>query len=127
MTIIIETAVAGVKGSLRTIQILRGVASLSVLYLHLYVNPNFGHFGVDLFFVISGLVMSMLVFRGADFWGFFIGRISRILPLYWFLTSLLFLFIIVAPKYVDAATVEHSGFLNYLKSIFLFLMLAPVG
>jgi exopolysaccharide production protein ExoZ len=53
-------------------------------------NFNFGGFGVDIFFVISGFIMWVTTENGRlsskDFW---IRRIKRIVPLYWVFTSML--------------------------------------
>jgi peptidoglycan/LPS O-acetylase OafA/YrhL len=43
----------GQKISLQSIQLLRGIAALSVVYVHVLATTNFGLFGVDIFFVIS--------------------------------------------------------------------------
>ena len=42
----------------------RGLAIIFLLIGHFYPVPgiNFGHFGVNLFFVLSGLLMSRLLF-----------------------------------------------------------------
>jgi exopolysaccharide production protein ExoZ len=79
-----------------SLQYARGIASLMVVYAHfsgfkvfeVLGLPEFGGVGVDLFFVISGFVMwesgqkhtvSQFVIR----------RIARIVPAYWFYTSVL--------------------------------------
>jgi exopolysaccharide production protein ExoZ len=92
--------------SLRTIQALRAIACLMVVVFHaieaqgrvfrndahaVEVWPN-GAAGVDLFFVISGLVMTLHASkqRGGrpDAVGFMRGRIERIVPLYWLFSAL---------------------------------------
>jgi exopolysaccharide production protein ExoZ len=88
---------------LDSIQILRAIAALMILFAHLWsmLGPfgvqdavptfNFGASGVDLFFSISGFIMvytsgSLFCQRGAT-WKFLIRRIIRIVPLYWILTT----------------------------------------
>ena len=75
--------------NLRTLQILRAMAATSVVYSHIGVNPDFGQFGVDIFFVISGFVMTLIVENGQKPATFLLKRVLRILPLYWILTTCL--------------------------------------
>ncbi len=94
------------------IDVLRGFAALSVLVYHVIVHMNWvefptsgpllwfriGWMGVDLFFVISGLVISLSAFSmldtGADFHKTFaIHRLVRIVPLY-YATCLVFILFI---------------------------------
>ena len=65
---------------------LRAVAVLPVLIYHAFPNllPG-GFFGVDIFFVISGYLISGIIFRGMlndsfSYKDFYIKRIKRILP-----------------------------------------------
>lgn len=86
---------------------LRALAILLVFLFH-YQIPMFGHpdwlpdwakfgwTGVDLFFVLSGFLISSQLFRvmqrqgGIDFRSFFIKRFFRILPLYWLVVAIYF-------------------------------------
>jgi exopolysaccharide production protein ExoZ len=87
-----------------TIQALRAVAALLVVFLHAFetwgervdpgapgVNWDNGAAGVDIFFIISGFVMvisSRRLVDQADSWRIFLRhRIVRIVPLYWLLTT----------------------------------------
>lgn len=108
------TAVAGhavqrsaVEGSsvLLSLQYARAVAALLVVYAHLSgfplfrpLNlPEFGGIGVDLFFVISGFVM----WESAQKHGpaqFALRRVIRIVPAYWFYTSVLVVIALAAPS-----------------------------
>lgn len=81
------------------LQILRVVAVFLVAWLHcgqwLFPMagrslPTLGAFGIDIFFVISGFIVSSVVLRmrgnpgaGAS-WGFLKRRLIRIFPIYWF-------------------------------------------
>ena len=60
---------------------------------------RFGDFGVDLFFVLSGFVMAHAAVRyngaGTQYW---INRVVRIIPNYWFYTTLLVISIRLLPR-----------------------------
>lgn len=67
---------------------LRAIAILSVLFFHAYPDSLFirgGFVGVDIFFVISGYLISSIIFRGLEhntfsFFDFYARRIRRIFP-----------------------------------------------
>jgi len=119
---------------IKNLQALRGIAVLSVLSLHLYgaerlfdtggtVLPdfcNFGAFGVDLFFVISGFIM-VTVTRG-KFSGlrssckFLLSRFFRIFPLYW-IYSAAFLFALEFFGFGDSGRLQH---ISIWRSFLLF-------
>jgi exopolysaccharide production protein ExoZ len=84
------------------LQILRAVAVFLVAWLHggqsldgwrVTELPHFGAFGIDIFFVISGFIMSSVILRtrsapgGA--WAFLKRRLIRIFPIYWVFAMLL--------------------------------------
>ncbi|MCK5696529.1 MAG: acyltransferase [Gammaproteobacteria bacterium] len=106
---------------IKNIQSLRGIAVLLVVLFHLlnieqkyggseHILPNFfqfGMFGVDLFFVISGFVM-VAITRGKfqvfnESLKFLYHRIARIYPLYWIYTSLLFIVFFLQPMLINNA------------------------
>jgi exopolysaccharide production protein ExoZ len=70
---------------INNVQALRGFAALLVVFGHTeFALPGmraFGTFGVDIFFVISGFIMAMILDRNPQ--KFFLRRLIRILPLYW--------------------------------------------
>nr|WP_294861296.1 acyltransferase [uncultured Fluviicola sp.] len=79
---------------------LRGIAALVVLVFHfsllqkdLLTFTKFGVTGVDLFFIISGFVITMSLERIQFGYQFVINRFSRLYPTYW--TSVIFTFIII--------------------------------
>ena len=97
-------ATGGASAQLKSIQVLRAVAALGVLTLHVanekvmlfgggpgpFQNFLLGAAGVDLFFIISGFVM---VYSSESLFGradapkiFFLRRLARIAPLYWAVT-----------------------------------------
>ena len=66
-----------------SVQLMRGVAAVSVIFTHILMINN-GGFGVDLFFCISGFIM-MHITR-TDCKDFLLKRVIRIVPLYWIAT-----------------------------------------
>ncbi|ECJ2361303.1 acyltransferase [Salmonella enterica] len=85
-----------------SIQILRGIAALFVVCFHFRYAVNdiyaqkdignrlfeFGSFGVDLFFIISGFIMAMSARKNENLSEFFIKRFFRIYPLYFVVLTL---------------------------------------
>jgi exopolysaccharide production protein ExoZ len=80
------------------LQILRAIAVFLVAWLHagqmlgdwrVAELPHFGAFGIDIFFVISGFIMSSVLLRTRQApgvratWGFLKRRLVRIFPIYW--------------------------------------------
>lgn len=88
---------------------LRGIAALIVLVFHFsLLSPDllkftkFGVTGVDLFFIISGFVITMSLDRIQFGYQFVINRFSRLYPTYW--TAVIFTFgIICLNKYCFGA------------------------
>lgn len=92
------------------IQILRGIAALAVVLHHIpqYIvsrslipayTLESGAAGVDIFFVISGFVMhAATVNRHNQPLDFFVRRLARIVPIYWLISTTLFVATIVLPS-----------------------------
>ena len=102
---------ASAPSLLANIQALRAAAALLVVFVHMKplaelagVPPgamNFGNCGVDIFFVISGVIMVFTTERRETRpWDFLAHRIARITPLYWLITLVVFLTAAVAPGLV---------------------------
>lgn len=86
-------------GARRLVQLdaLRGVAAMSVVLFHFttrfgelyhpaqppWVSFPHGHYGVDLFFMISGFVICMTLHRTRVGMDFVVSRFSRLYPAYW--------------------------------------------
>ena len=126
---------------LYSIQVLRGIACIAVILSHslakakdqtsfglpeLFVsNYNiiiFGHFGVDLFFVLSGFIIFLI--HGKDFnhpklvKKFIYSRISRVVPIYWLLTFLSLLLLVYLPElFKHRSQIEF----NWVLSSFFFI------
>jgi peptidoglycan/LPS O-acetylase OafA/YrhL len=117
-----------------TIQALRAVAALLVVLLHAFetwgqrVDPaapgagwDNGAAGVDIFFVISGFVMVISSRRLVDrpgAWQIFLQhRVVRIVPLYWLLTTIKILSVVVLGDVVLRTTLDF----NFVTGSYLFL------
>jgi len=117
-----------------TIQALRAVAALLVVLLHAFetwgervdpaapgVNWENGAAGVDIFFIISGFVMvisSRRLVDQAGAWLIFLRhRIVRIVPLYWLLTTVKVLAVMVLGSVVLRTSLDF----NFVAGSYLFL------
>lgn len=117
---------------LRSLDGLRGIAAVAVvIYHYLYVAPEtwgalaeplaparFGAQGVQLFFVISGFVITMSLRRGT-IRDFIASRISRLFPLYWFavlLTAAALTIFGLPGRYISAGQVAIN--LTMIQSYF---------
>jgi peptidoglycan/LPS O-acetylase OafA/YrhL len=83
---------------------LRGLAALAVVLFHFTtrfgelfhpishpaVNVSYGHYGVNLFFIISGFVIFMTLEKTSRPMDFVVSRFSRLFPAYWFAIALTF-------------------------------------
>ena len=84
---------------LESVQALRGVAVLFVVLSHVGFI-NFGAFGVDLFFCISGFIMMYITQKSTD--NFFYKRVIRIIPLYWAMTISTFILVSFKPSLLNS-------------------------
>jgi exopolysaccharide production protein ExoZ len=117
-----------------TIQALRAVAALLVVLLHAFetwgervdptaagVNWENGAAGVDIFFIISGFVMvisSRRLVDRAGAWRIFLWhRVVRIVPLYWLLTTVKILAVVILGDVVLRTTLDF----NFVAGSYLFL------
>ncbi len=102
---------------LYSIQFARALAALFVVYFHIAhhvaILPQFGAFGVDVFFVISGFIIAKVASETPQY--FFLKRLIRIVPLYWIFTLIVFLVAKINPELFKSTipTIE-----NLLKSLF---------
>ena len=115
---------------LNNIQVLRAFAALSVVVFHTgFAFPhlrNFGSYGVDVFFVISGYIMARILddrlqpqlAPGQHAGDFFLRRrILRIVPPYWFFTLLLFVVSLRVPALMGATRASPTELVKSLLFI----------
>lgn len=99
---------------IQSIQVLRGIASVLVVLCHTSLT-SFGSFGVDFFMVISGFViMYSTRNKNKSFW---MRRIIKIVPLYWFTTIITALFVYFFPQLFNSYEVS----MEYLIKSLLFI------
>jgi peptidoglycan/LPS O-acetylase OafA/YrhL len=107
------------------IQILRGISVLSVVFFHIFPQANNGYLGVDIFFVISGYLLTpKIIFilenkkqknRISELRFFYTKRLYRLTPA--LSTSILFFVIII---FISSDTEEHGRIIKQcLATIFL--------
>ncbi len=103
----------------RDIDGLRAIAILPVIFFHAgFSKFHYGYLGVDIFFVISGYVITQSIFARLNKTGkvdikfFFIKRIRRILPNLIFISSVTYiLYLFFGPPNITL-------WLDYLSTIF---------
>ncbi len=106
--------------NIHSIQYLRGLAALAVVCFHVseaFSGPfSVGAAGVDVFFVISGFIMWVTTSgRPPDPLRFIGRRITRIVPLYWIVTMLTSVAILLRPRFFY----DHVlNVLNFFGSLF---------
>lgn len=114
---------------INSIQILRGGAAWMVVlhhFMQLFYNftpTNFlgnffsfhGGFGVDIFFVISGFIMAYILSTNNSITSknFFINRIIRIVPNYWFWT----LVVLIMGVFIEKLSSSYATFETVLMSL----------
>jgi exopolysaccharide production protein ExoZ len=115
-----------------SIQALRGIAAMLVVLVHInnvehkYYSTHFlragswGWIGVDIFFVISGVVISLVTERQfqntQSALTFLYHRFTRILPIYWFYYSLCLVAYLYRPELFNTSEGHHA---DLLRSFFL--------
>ena len=100
--------------NLYSINLIRCFAALFVVFFH--INKSIGSFGVDIFFVLSGFLMTkILCEKNLSFSKFIYHRMSRIIPIYWLATFLIYILVIFIPESFNNT---EANFIHFLKSIF---------
>jgi len=117
-------------GHIRELDGLRGIAVLLVVFHHLTLDPGmsngspiqvvahrifqYGNAGVDVFFVLSGFLISSLLIRDrqspAYYQDFYWKRILRIFPLYFLILFLILIFVRGSGTYVVLAAFFVANF-----------------
>jgi len=123
---------------IESIQILRGGAAWMVVVHHFMqrfynfedtnIIGNFfskhGGFGVDIFFVISGFIMAMIIIEShKNSKEFILNRIIRIVPNYWFWTFV----VLIMGVFIPSLSTSHATFESLFKSLFFISHLNPEG
>ena len=128
------------------IQAVRGFAALSVVFFHslIFISAidrnsselipnilNMGDIGVDLFFIVSGFVMVLILntnedkFKGVSSWlsSFFLKRLWRMIFPYWIFTALAFVGLtILASKKIMHSSILESLFLIPNREPFILMV-----
>lgn len=109
------------------IQGLRAVAILSILIFH--IDPRFsgGFIGVDIFFVISGFLITSIIFRDLQknnfsLSMFFLKRIKRLFPALFTMIVIVYLMMLYIGLSEEIKTYGKSALssLYYMSNIFFF-------
>jgi peptidoglycan/LPS O-acetylase OafA/YrhL len=111
---------------------LRGLGAIWVTLFHVFYQStnhliSVGYLGVDLFFILSGFIISHVHnadfangYRPAQHWKFLQLRLIRIYPLHVFILFAFALFVFTAPRFVEQHVhPERFGFGPFLASLFL--------
>ena len=130
MTTVGQKMLAPASPDLVSIQIMRGVAATLVVIFH--IGTQFGSIfapvvlevahalqaGVDIFFIISGFIMwHIYVLKKPTPGSFILSRLIRIVPLYWFATTLVLLLSLAVPNLRENEPIE----VFHLLGSYLFL------
>lgn len=110
-----------------SIQYLRGIAAFSVLVGHALQWPlaapndvlvKTGRFGVEIFFVISGFIITMIAGDGRfDPRDFLVRRVLRVVPAYWIATFLVLVLALIMPHQFRNTVPSVEGLIKSLLFI----------
>jgi exopolysaccharide production protein ExoZ len=115
----------GRSAKLDSIQYLRAVAAAAVVVSHAansllghtshLIDLDYGAYGVDIFFVVSGFIMFYTTFETGMRPGAFLAkRLIRIFPLYFVLSTAMFILVTLSPASFNQ---ESADFPSYLESV----------
>ena len=96
---------------IESIQLLRFISAFLIITIHL--GYNFGHIGVDIFFIISGFIITYVSQINSS--QFFIKRFIRVIPIYWLVIFIFFISLNLFPNLFD---LSKPNIIYLLKSIF---------
>lgn len=108
---------------LNAIQYLRAVAATVVVLSHAansllghtshLINLDYGAYGVDIFFVVSGFIMFYTTFdMGVRPSTFLVKRLIRIFPLYFILSTVMFSLVVLNPVSFNKESADVSAYLE---------------
>lgn len=105
---------------------LRGIAALMVVFFHYSIHRpesalgfKFGITGVELFFVISGFVITMSISRVSRGVDFVINRASRLYPAYWTAATMTFV-LMVTKSLASKHSLADASFGQYIANLTMF-------
>lgn len=117
------------SGHIKSLDGLRGLAIISVLLYHIFPYVRIfqiGWIGVDLFFVISGFLITGILLDTLDhryYWRNFIARrVLRIFPLYYLTILILILACTLSPTLANSEYVDYGYFVENKFWYFSYLM-----
>ncbi len=106
---------------IREIQSLRGIAVILVFLFHINQELfTYGFIGVDIFFVISGFVISKIIYEKLEignfsFKNFFVSRILRLIPALFFMVLIVsFLILLTYQLQANPDTQINTGLISLL-------------
>ena len=102
------------KAKYDSIQVMRGIAALSVVMMHVGMIAN-GAFGVDLFFCISGFIMMHVTEKSGH--QFLEKRVIRVFPLYCLTTIILSVALIIKPDLFRTTVLTLEFFIKSMLLI----------
>jgi peptidoglycan/LPS O-acetylase OafA/YrhL len=110
----------GRQSPLISIQILRAIAALGVVYTHCATEGGFsikntGAWGVDIFFILSGFIIAYIVSRDTS--DFIKKRIFRVVPLYFIATFFVVLIAGLFPNLVHGTRLSTEKIIKSLLFI----------
>lgn len=97
------------------IQTIRAFACLAIMFCHTSLGNGHGAIGVHCFFVISGFVTMLSTEKGMD--GYWKKRISKIIPLYYFMTIIISIILYFAPFLFRSSELRCDYFFKSLLFI----------
>lgn len=98
---------------IESVEVLRFVAALFVVLVHIPIpGVKFGHFGVDIFFVISGFIIMFTTSN--DNQNFLLKRCIRVMPTYYIFTLCVFAVSLLFPAVLNST---KPNFVHLLKSL----------
>lgn len=108
---------------LHSLQYLRAIAATAVVWSHAAIQVDsytpflreIGSFGVDIFFIISGFIMVYISKPTHTPVDFFINRVKRVVPLYWFFTLFMAAILLFMPSIFKNSSFDLVA---TLKSLF---------
>jgi peptidoglycan/LPS O-acetylase OafA/YrhL len=102
------------KSRIEVLDSLRAIAAMAVLVFHTSYHFNFGRYGVQLFFIISGFVIFKTVESTKNVKEFIIKRFFRLYPAYW-------VAIIITTIFVNVfSTSKHITVKEFLFNLTMF-------